>query len=63
MPTTKGVLITFHENILEILTLRFGSVPTDLAAAVQQTEDGRLLRSLLAAAVQVTSLDEFRLLL
>ncbi len=62
MPTTKGVLITFHENILEILTLRFGSVPTDLAA-VQQTEDGRLLQSLLAAAVQVTSLDEFRLLL
>ena len=59
----EGVLLTFHENILEILNLRFGPVPMDLSEAVQEVEDGRLLRSLHLAAVQVTSLDEFRRLL
>ncbi len=52
-----------REDILEILNLRFGSVPADLAETVQQIENGKQLRSLHLAAVQVTSLDEFRRLL
>jgi len=59
----KGALDMLRENVMEILNLRFGSVPPEVEEAVQVSEDGKFLRSLHLAAVQVPSLDEFRLLL
>ncbi len=59
----KGAVENRHEDILDILNLRFGSVPPEVAETVQQIENGKQLRTLLAAAVQVSTLDDFRRLL
>ena len=36
----KGAIEMRREDILDVLNLRFGSVPTDLAEVVQKIEDG-----------------------
>ncbi len=59
----KGRQEGLQEGVLDILGLRFGSVPPDLTEAVQKIDDRKRLKSLHLAAVQIASLDEFRLLL
>ncbi len=59
----KGAVENRREDILDILNLRFGSVPPEVEEAIQAIEDTKTLRTLLASAVQVSTLDDFRRLL
>ena len=52
------------EDLLEVLEIRFGLAASDpLAARIEATNDVQCLKQLHRAAIQVPSLDAFRLLL
>ncbi len=59
----QGALETLQENIIEILDLRFAPVPADIIEKVQQISERDILKGLHRAAVQVTTIHEFRNLL
>jgi len=48
------------ETLLEVLELKFGPVPADLATAIRGTADLAKLKQWVAAAVAATSLADFR---
>jgi hypothetical protein len=59
----EGVLATLHEAVLEALSVRFHPVPEDIGVIVEQITDQSDLKRLLRAAIQATTVDEFRSLL
>ena len=69
MPTIADVLReesmiqTVQENILEILEIRFGTVPLALKEEVQGISDPAFLKALLRKAIQIQSLEDFETLL
>jgi len=48
------------ESLVDVLELKFGPVPADLASAIRATTDFGKLRQWLASAVSALSLDAFR---
>jgi hypothetical protein len=48
-----------HEDILEFLTVRFGSVPEEVAAAVRTTHEKAKLKELVRAAASSHTLKAF----
>jgi len=57
----RGSLRTAREDVVEVLALRFGDVPTSLVERVEQLDDPAELRSLHRKAVTADSLDEFEM--
>ena len=59
----EGSLMTRRQDILQILTLRFGSQEASLMEALEQISDAALLEALFTAAVQSADLSAFRAVL
>ncbi|MGG6269305.1 hypothetical protein ACQ4M3_27845 [Leptolyngbya sp. AN03gr2] len=50
---------TVRENILEVLAVRFGTLPSDLAQQLEQVNDTERLKQLLRQSITVASVNEF----
>lgn len=59
----RGLEQATQNSVIEVLEIRFGSVPEEIVAAVAQIHDLDALRSLFRQAVTVDSLTTFRLYL
>ncbi len=59
----RGELRKAREYVLEVLQVRFEAVPETIANAVNQIEDGAVLKSLLRQAITIATLEEFQALL
>ena len=59
----EGELSKARESVLEVLQVRFEAVPETIANAVNQIEDGAVLKSLLRQAITIATLEEFQALL
>ena len=57
----QGVLETAREDVVEVLALRFGEVPSSLGERVEQIDDPAELKNLLRRATTANSLDEFEM--
>lgn len=55
-----GQLTTLRMDVVEVLEIRFGTVPADITEYLSQNDDVSQLRVLLRVAVRVVSIDEFR---
>ena len=55
----RGRREAMHENILDVLEIRFGSVPEDIAKWVDEIEGIEVLKEVLHTAVTASSLAEF----
>jgi len=56
----QGVLQKSREAILEVLEVRFGSVPEELTESLNQIQEDSVLTSLLRQAITVDSLETFQ---
>lgn len=54
----KGMIEAMHENILEILTLRFEHVPDDCRLRIAAETDLQRLQALVRRAVKIESTDQ-----
>ncbi|MBF0496978.1 MAG: hypothetical protein HQK58_10465 [Deltaproteobacteria bacterium] len=54
-----GILQTVREDVIEVLEVRFGRVPSEIIAAVQGLVDPSQLKALHKQAVLAKSIDEF----
>lgn len=59
----EGALTTRRQDILRVLTLRFGPQDNRLVAVLEQISDGTRLEALFTAAIQSAALDAFRAVL
>ncbi|MFP4008384.1 MAG: transposase [Spirulinaceae cyanobacterium] len=59
----RGALLNAREAVIEALHVRFEAVPETIVEAVNQIEDGAVLKSLLRQAITVATLAEFQALL
>jgi hypothetical protein len=55
----EGALTTRRQDILRVLTLRFGPQDDRLVAVLEQISDGTRLEALFVAAIQSAALDAF----
>ena len=55
----EGILQNGRENVLEVLEVRFGAVPSELVEKVNTLEDPDLLKTLLREAIAIGSLEQF----
>ena len=56
----KGAKETCRSNILDLLKIRFNSVPKSLETSLKQIDDLAQLKQLIAATISVNSLSEFQ---
>jgi len=56
---TEGRTEGQHEDIMTILTGRFGTVPASLQEQITSVKDGEQLRALMLRAATVSTLEEF----
>jgi len=59
----RGILRNQRENLIDVLSARFESVPSELSVAINNLDDIDMLRQLLKQAVTIPSLVEFEQLL
>lgn len=59
----RGALLKAREDVLEVLEVRFEAVPETIAEAVNQIEDGAVLKGLHRQAITVATLADFQGLL
>jgi hypothetical protein len=59
----RGILRTQRENLIDVLSARFESVPSELSVAINNLDDMDVLKRLLRQAVTIPSLSEFEQLL
>ncbi len=60
MPRNEhGELVKAHEDIIEMLEVRFGDVPNTLGLAVFQIKDTPVLKAMLKKAATVKKMPEF----
>ena len=57
----KGREEAQRENIVEILQIRFGTIPTDIVERINSIEDPKALKNLLRMAVQLNQMDPDKL--
>ena len=50
-------MLSLHQNVVEVLEVRFDRVPDGLKEAVQAILDQTMLRSLLRAAIKSTGVE------
>jgi len=55
----RGRLISLRENVMEVLELRFGEIPTGLRESIEEQADEAKLRQLHRLAIQSDNLDVF----
>ncbi|MGJ5675424.1 MAG: transposase [Nostochopsis sp.] len=58
-----GMLKNQRENVIDVLQTRFGEVPADLMAAINDLDEISVLKELHREAVTITSLEEFEQIL
>ncbi|NET56945.1 MAG: hypothetical protein F6K47_12505 [Symploca sp. SIO2E6] len=56
----EGILQKSREAIMEVLEVRFGSVPEELAESLNQIQEDSVLTSLHRQAITVDSLETFQ---
>lgn len=56
----EGELKTFRTNIVDVLEIRFGTVPADIMEYLNQSDAISHLRDLHRSAIRAASLDAFR---
>ncbi|EAW46798.1 hypothetical protein N9414_17513 [Nodularia spumigena CCY9414] len=54
--TTKQ---TRRQNIIKIVQVRFGDIPEDLVASINQIDDTSFLEQIFVSAINVSSVEEF----
>jgi len=59
----RGILRNQRENLIDVLSARFESVPSELSVAINNLDDMDVLKRLLKQAVTIPSLVEFEQLL
>ncbi|WP_017294022.1 hypothetical protein [Geminocystis herdmanii] len=59
----KGAKETYQENILDLLQLRFNSVPKSIEDSLNNIDDLALLKQLHLSTISVKSLEEFEQLI
>ena len=59
----EGVVRNAQEDVIEILDVRFGTVPLPLKEDIQEISDPVFLKHLHRQAIQVPSLEDFETLL
>ena len=59
----QGRIQTMQENILEVLDVRFETVPETITEGIQQLDDPELLKTLLRQAIAIASIEAFQALL
>ena len=55
----QGTIQTRQQDVLVVLTRRFGAPPSTMAERIAQIDDARRLEEILGAAATVASLEEF----
>ncbi|MGK7904230.1 MAG: hypothetical protein AB4352_23025 [Hormoscilla sp.] len=55
----RGIMQKGRENIIDILVLRFSSVPSEIADRINKLSDASVLRELLQRSVTIASLSDF----
>lgn len=55
----QGILRKGREDVIEILEMRFGAVPTSLVESVRGINEQSLLKTLFRRAIAIGSLEEF----
>jgi hypothetical protein len=56
----RGIISKGREDIIEILTIRFGVVPDSYAEAIAQIDDPEVLKNLMRQAIAITDVTEFQ---
>ena len=59
----RGIVQTARESVLEVLTVRFEVVPSEVIDTINQIEDVSVLKQLLRDAIAINSMVEFQQLL
>ncbi|NER23331.1 MAG: transposase [Symploca sp. SIO1B1] len=59
----RAILQTARESVLEVLEVRFATVPPELIEAINQIEDASVLKQLLRQAIAISSIAQFQQLL
>ena len=57
----KGQLVTLRENLLVLLTDRFGTLPAELVKRIEEANDVAKLQSAIHKFLQLRTLDELSL--
>ena len=55
-----GVLQSSRENIIEVLKVRFGEVPSLIVDSVNKIDDASVLKALFKTTITISSLEEFQ---
>ena len=56
---TEGIIQKGREDVIEVLEVRFGEIPTEVIQKINQIEDSSLLKTLLREAIALGSLEQF----
>jgi hypothetical protein len=55
----EGIIQQRREDVLEVLEVRFGEVPTEISQKINGIEDPALLKTLLREAIAIESVEQF----
>lgn len=56
----EGIIQQRREDVIEVLEVRFGGVPSEITQKIDGIEDPALLKTLLREAVNLGSMEQFR---
>ena len=56
---TEGIIQQRREDVIEVLEVKFGEIPTEVIQKVNQIEDPALLKTLHREAIALGSLEQF----
>ena len=56
---TEGIIQKGREDVIEVLEVKFGEIPTEVIQKINQIEDPSLLKSLLRQAIALGSVEQF----
>ena len=59
----RGILKKAKEDIIKILELRFGKIPSEIIEKINRTDDPEILNNFLKQGVQVKTIDQFDFIL
>ncbi len=59
----RAILQTARESVLDVLEVRFATVPTELIETINQIEDASVLKQLHRQAITISSIAQFQQLL
>ena len=56
----EGILESSRDNIIEVLKVRFGEVPSLIVDSVNKIDDASVLKTLFKTTITISSLEEFQ---